>query len=153
MNIRKAKLKDAGKISNLIKQTLEKVNSKDYSKKQTKILKDGNSVKEIQRKIKEREVFCIFENESLVGTASFYGKNTIGGFFVKHTQIGKGVGKKLLKFIENYAKKRSVKKIKLYSTKYALKFYKNNGYKVRKRYSDKIKRISFPVILMEKRLK
>ncbi len=56
--------------------------------------------------------------------------NKIGGVFVKHDLIGKGIGTKLMDFMESKAKKKGIKNVKLYPTKFAMGFYKKRGYKI-----------------------
>ncbi len=57
MQIRKAKPKDYKKIANLRKKTFEKINSKDYSKRQIEILNKKNPLKLILEKMKKKTCF------------------------------------------------------------------------------------------------
>lgn len=153
MRIKKAELENVRKISNLIIQTIDKVNDnkKDYTRKQIKAWKKANSINRIERRIEEKYVFCGFKGECLVGVISFSKKDT-GGLYVKFNQIGKGVGKKLLEFVEQYAKKIGVKKLKLTSTPYAYNFYKSQGYKPLKKVNVYLNGVCFREMKMEKKL-
>lgn len=132
MKIRKANIKDAKEISKLRRNTFKKINSKYYPHKHILIFCKKNTPKKIRKKIREKEMFCIVENNKILGTVYLY-KDLIGGLYVRHDKIKKGIGTKLLKFIENYARKKGIKKVKLYSTKYGYPFYVKNNYKLVKR--------------------
>jgi putative acetyltransferase len=133
MRIRKARPEDAKEISKLVKQTFKNVNSKDYpTKEHILFFNSKNTKKKILKKIKKYEMFCIIEKNNIIGTVHLRG-DMIGGFYIKHDQVRKGVGTRLLKFIEDYARKKGIKKVWLYSTKYGYPFYLKNNYKLVKK--------------------
>lgn len=150
--IRKAMPKDAKAIHFLKKITFKKMNSKDFTKKQLKFLAKKNNTRDVLRKMKKRNMFCLFEKKKLLGTIDLEG-NKISRLYIKWDCMNKGYGSKLLKFIENYAKKKNIKKIKLYSSKYALNFYKNRGYKLKRIMKKEIAGIKFTNREMWKTLK
>lgn len=131
MKIRKATKEDARKISILRRKTLRKINSKSYPKKIVDILIQKNSGKDIKEKMQKRKMFCAIENEKIIGTIDLEG-NKIGGLYVHPDFTGRGIGKKLLEYIENYTRKEGIKKLMLYSTLNAENFYKKYGYKLKK---------------------
>lgn len=96
-------------------------------------------------------MFCLVHNHEILGVIDLKG-NRIGGF-VKHNLIGMGYGRKLMRFIENKARKRGLKKVWLYSTTYALKLYKKLGYKIIDEGIWINKGVKFPEVRMEKWLK
>ena len=151
MKIRKARKEDARKWVNLTNNTLEKVNT-DYSKKQIKVLKKKNTLEFTLDKIKNANAFCLIDNGKIIGTIGL-NKNRIGGLYLKHSYIKKGLGKKLLVFVENYARKKGIKKVKLNSTKYAYPFYLNQGYKLIKKGRWMVDGTSFTTYDMEKKLR
>src|SRR3989344_7349134 len=125
MKIRKAKPIDVRKVSQLKKKTIEVIN-KEYNKKQLKVLKKDYSIENVKRNIKNREMFCLVDKEEILGVIDLK-DDKIGSLFVRYDSVGKSYGKKLLNFIEHYAKKRGIKKVWLYSTPYAEEFYLNKG--------------------------
>ena len=131
MIIRKAQKKDARKISLLRRKTLREVNKNDYPKVFLQFLINKNSPSELVRKMKKREMFCAWEGGHLLGTIDLEG-DKIGGLFVRTSEIGKGVGTLLMDFIENHARSKKIKQVRLYSTKFALNFYKKRGYRLRR---------------------
>jgi predicted N-acetyltransferase YhbS len=128
MKIVKAKPKDANEIARLRKETFMKINSKYHTEKQIRELNRTNNSDTILKKIRERDMFCLIDNNRIIGVIDLE-KNKIGGFFIRHNKINKGFGKRLMVFIENRAKKRGYKKVFLYSTKYAYPIYKKWGYR------------------------
>ena len=152
MKIRKATPKDAKEISQLIRSTIEKVNIKDYTKRQVTALVKKNNVEHVLKKIKEREIFCLTDKGKILGSISL-AENKIGGLFVRYDCLRKGIGEKLLNFIENYAKHKRIKELKLFSTKTAYKFYLGHGYKFKKRCFMLIGGQKLYALEMRKRLK
>ena len=128
MKIRKARKEDTRKIHLLMKKTFEKINSKDYSNEAIKILNEKNSTDKIIKRIQEYNIFCLVENDKILGTIGLKG-NIVGGLYIKWDMVGKGYGKKLMEFTENYAKKKGINKLILYPTITSQKFYKKLGYK------------------------
>jgi len=61
--------------------------------------------------------------------------------------------KKLLTFIENFAKKKGIKKVHLYSTKTTYNFYIKQEYKLIKKNRWRSNKINFTSYKMEKTLK
>ena len=129
MEIKKARKKDARKISILRRKTLREINKNDYPKVFVQFLINENSTQGIIKKMKDREMFCAWEGNTLLGTIDLAG-NKIAGLFIKSSEIGKGIGAQLMDFIENYARSKKIKQVRLYSTKSALNFYKKKGYRL-----------------------
>lgn len=127
MEIRRARQEDARKISLLRRKTLKKKNTNDYPKIFLNFLIKENSTKGVISKMKKKEMFCAWQKNVLVGTVDLEG-NKIGGLFVKDSEIGKGIGSRLMDFIEDYAHSKGINHVRLYSTKFAFNFYKKRGY-------------------------
>ena len=127
MIIKKARKKDARKISILRRKTLRELNKNDYPKIFIQFLINENSTQGTLNKMKDKDMFCAWEGNILLGTIDLAG-DKIAGLFIKSSEIGKGVGAKLMDFIENYARSKNIKQVRLYSTKSAINFYKKRGY-------------------------
>ena len=155
MRIRKAKKSDAKEISKLRINTLKKINSKDYSKEQIAALIKSNKVNDTIRRMNDRDMFCLLMDNKIIGVVDLK-VNRIGGFYIKSNLINKGYGKIMLDFIENHARKKGIKKLILFPSKYAEKFYKKYGYKIvksNKRYNTiLINNVEFKWIKMEKKI-
>ncbi|MFA5953292.1 MAG: GNAT family N-acetyltransferase [Candidatus Pacearchaeota archaeon] len=155
IELKKARKEDARKIYWLKREALIKINSKDYSKKVINLLLEKNSLNEISKKIKEDVIFCLFKNNLLIGTISIT-SNKIHGLAIRPSHINKGYGKYLINFIEKYAKKKNIKKLIIYPSLTAQKFYEKLGYKKSGKtstwkYKNKILELNVPI--MEKKLK
>jgi len=151
MKIRKANIKDAKKISELKSKTLCRIN-KEYNQNQLNTWIKGETPTHIVKNIKLKDTFCLIENNKIVGVIDL-NKNMIGGLFIKYNLVGKGFGKKLMDFIEKYALKKGVEKAFLYSTPYAVKFYKKLGYKTVSKGIWILRGVKFPEVKMGKNLK
>jgi len=123
MKIRKAKIEDAKEVSKLRKKAFKEVNNKNYSKEHILAFNKKSTPKKILERMKNSKMFCADSKDN----------GLLGGLYVKHDLIGKGIGTKLVKFIENYAKKKGFNKIELYSTKESYRFYLKNNYKLLKK--------------------
>jgi N-acetylglutamate synthase-like GNAT family acetyltransferase len=128
MRIRKARKKDAKKISILRRKTLKELNKEDYAPPHLRFLINENSKQGIINKMKEGDMFCMWEKDILLGTIELK-INKIQGLFVKNSEIGKGIGNRLMDFIEDYARSKNIRQVRLYSTKFAFNFYKRRGYR------------------------
>ena len=132
--IRKAKPKDARRISALRRQTLETVNKNDYPRPALEILKKNYSPKSILERMIAREMFVLTDNNRILGTVEFNPESgRVQGLYIDYRHMGKGYGAMLMHHVEDFARSQKPKKIKkiiLYSTKTAYPFYKKIGYKL-----------------------
>ncbi len=153
MRIRKANYNDAAKISKLILNTLDKVNSKDYEKRQLIIEKECHTIDKIRDELRKKIFFVLIDKEEIIGVVQLDLKeSSFDRLFLNPKYLGKGLGKKLMMYAENYAKKNSVKNVIIYPTDYAFEFYKKMGYKVTRRFIG-TRNGGYPVIEMQKKLK
>jgi N-acetylglutamate synthase-like GNAT family acetyltransferase len=129
MIIRKARKGDAKKISELRRKTLREINKNDYPTIFLNFLINENSTKGIIKKMKEMDMFCAWDEKVLVGTVDLK-RDKIGGLYIKSSEMGKGIGTRLMDFIEDYARLKRIKQVRLYSTRFAFNFYKKRGYRL-----------------------
>lgn len=138
MKIRKATINDAKEMTALLRNTIRKVNSKDYSKKAINAWSKV-STSYAKKSIKKRngEYFIAIINNKIVGYLRVSHKDKIiRALYVHYNYLRKGIGKKLLKIGEKELKKLGVKKSKISSSITAPSFYASQGYKkIRKGYS------------------
>jgi N-acetylglutamate synthase-like GNAT family acetyltransferase len=150
--IRKAKLEDASIINKLINNTIFAVNSKDYTKKQINARIKNRTAKLKDRiKTNSRAMFIILENFKILGLVSLtLEKKEITMLYVKQNYIGKGLGKKLLKYAEKHAKKLGLDYLNLESTLTAFEFYKSQGYRKIRKVNHISNGVNIPCIKMRK---
>jgi ribosomal protein S18 acetylase RimI-like enzyme len=129
MRIRRANKKDFSEIAEiLIKESSKKPYSEGYTSK--------TALKEIVKLSKEDIYVAIIEKE-IVGfiasniTSDNKKKAYINELWLKPKCQGQGIGKTLVKFIENKYKKKGVKRIRLVAKRNAeaFNFYKKIKYK------------------------
>jgi N-acetylglutamate synthase-like GNAT family acetyltransferase len=128
MQIRRFRRGDARKVSNIIKRCLREVNSKNYSKKIIDFMCDYFSCKEIIDSSTERKTYVALDKNKVLGTASLK-HNEILAVFVNPKIHRRGVGKELMKRMENEARKSGFKQVFLWSSVTAFSFYRKLGYK------------------------
>lgn len=154
MKIRKATPKDVKRISTLRRQTLEKINLKDYPRPALNLLKKENSQGHIMEKLKTRKVFVLIDRSNILGSIDINLKiGRVSNMYIDYKYLGRGYGSKLMQFIENFARAKNLKKINLNPTKTAFPFYKKLGYKVIKRDIWEGPGFKAKSITMEKKLK
>lgn len=142
MEIRKAKEKDTERISYLINKSIDNILDKSYTKEQIAIWKKINTPSTIQANLSERIIFCGFENDKLVGTIGLKA-NEIVGLYISYSKTNKGIGGKLLRYVEDYAKEIGLKELKITSIPSAESFYLRKGYKVKKQVITDVEGVKF----------
>ena len=130
MKIVKAKPEQAQEISELAQEVVNEVlkPTGDYNDFQIGEWLKRTAVQVVEEKIETREVFVGIVGDKIVGTIALH-KGKILGFYVKKDLQGKGIGGKMLRFIEEYAFEKGLSKIELTSTPIAEEFYLKRGYK------------------------
>ena len=154
MRIRKARPEDAKEITQLVRDTIKKVNAADYTEEQIRAWAPTNKTNKYEQMIQEgRKIWVAVEDSEIVGMATLKThKNEVGGFYIKHNRIGTGIGKKLNERIEKEAKKEGINELKLWSTTTAALFYQKRGYKkIRNSYVE-MNNVKVPVVIMKKKL-
>ncbi|MEL7123905.1 MAG: GNAT family N-acetyltransferase [Bacteroidota bacterium] len=152
MEIRRAQLADATRISYLIQKNTEKVLENNYSQEQKEVWKRANTVGSIKQKIKEATIFCAFQNGQMAGTIGLQG-NEVFGLYVSYAKRGLGIGGKLMTHLEGYAKDKNLEELSLTSTPSALLFYQSKGFKAIEKCTVTIMGVPFEETLMKKTLK
>ncbi len=126
---RKAKLSDAQELSEIRKGVFGKIPGENYNKKLIEVLTQAYSPENIAKKIKKYPTFCLVREREIIGSVSLQGSE-VKGVFVKFSCTRKGIGTKLMDFIEVYARKNGIKKVHLWSAEKAKGFYEKLGYKL-----------------------
>jgi len=128
MSVRKFHLDDAPRVSRLIRKALLEVNSKDYPKKVIDFMYSkftpGNLIEISSR----RDIYVVVKGGKVLATGSLSG-NEIMTVFVDPRFQGKGIGTKMMDYLEGMAAKRGHRSIKLSSSITAQTFYRKRGYR------------------------
>ena len=127
MRVVSAKKGDVSEISNCRRNSIGNVNSNCYSSNAVKELIEDQTPEKILEEFNDCEIYCLKKKGKVIGSVSFC-ENKIDGLYVCSSSVGRGYGKKLLKFAEKKIKKKSYWEIYLYSTLNSEKFYLSQGY-------------------------
>jgi putative acetyltransferase len=151
IRIEKFEKNNAKNISDIIIDNLLRYNAKDYSLEVIKTLVEFYSP-EFIIKYSENEDMYITRDEitgEIIGTVSL-NKNQVRNLFIKDGFHGKGLGRKLMDFIEFIAEKRKYDKIILNANKTALGFYLRLEYKLVEETDEKVGENFIRMYKMEK---
>jgi|GEM_PF-4239611 len=153
--IRRPEIKDAKAMSLVVRQAITKVNSADYTPRQVRAWSLHNSEKRLKERIAQGRIFFVLSNSrSILGVASMrVSKKHITALFIGPKDIRKGYGKRLLKYMERYAKKKGLSYLSVNSSKTAFPFYEKMGYKMIRKFSPRIHNVEIPSVMMKKKLK
>ena len=127
LKIRKFEKKDASIISKLIRRCLLEVNSKDYPQEIIHFAYEHYSSDKIIEKSLKRSVFVAVEEGNILGIASLE-ENVVYTVFVDPDFHGKGIGTKLMKYVEKITNDQGYESIKTPSSLTAFEFYERLGY-------------------------
>jgi len=127
MNIRRATINDARRISYLVQKNADHVLENKYTPGQLAAWKNNNTQHAIKQKIEQRTIFCAFENDKMVGTIGLE-DNYLVGLYISYSQRGKGLGHRLLVFLEDYARRNGIEELHLTATPNGYGFYLKYGY-------------------------
>lgn len=148
MRIRKFIQSDATQLSELMRETVVKSNSKDYSKEAVECLCNEFVPERLLKDSKRMDIFVASEKSKLLGTISLVGYR-ISRMFVLPKVQGKKIGSKLIKYVEQFAQKNGKTTLRVRSSLTAYGFYQKLGYQKTRRASNKF---VGPIIWMKKSL-
>ena len=139
---------DVEDVSRLIRNTLNDINSKDYSERVIRNLYDYYSPLAIIQMLQDRLIFVATKYNRIVGTVSLK-ENYILTLFVDSTKLHQGIGTLLMKHVESLARQNGHSSVTVLSSFTAYPFYLQLGYQTANiRNSEKYGQ----VIVMEKRI-
>jgi GNAT superfamily N-acetyltransferase len=127
LQIRPFKNADAEELSSMIRSTLMEVNIKDSPAFAIEEQHGEYGPEPLKALAKERDIFVVVEDDKIVGSVAREG-NHISTLFVDHKLRKQGIGRILLKFIENKIKEDSYDTAELTSGPTALTWYEKMGY-------------------------
>ncbi len=105
------------------------------------------SLLNLERFIKSSKIFIVFKNkEKILGMGRIAGNNEIVTMYVSREYQRRGIGTKIIKKLEEYAKKHKIKKLHLHAMESAVPFYLKKGFVKSKDFTKKDN-------LMEKKIK
>lgn len=128
LNIRKMREGEEITVSRLCKRCIREINSRDMTKKHVEYLANYFSVKNIRDSLKDTEIYIALLADKIVATGSLC-EGHIKAFFVNPNYHKRGIGAKLVKYLEVKLKQKGYSSVFLRSSKYAIGFYQKLGFK------------------------
>ncbi|MFI5015911.1 MAG: GNAT family N-acetyltransferase [Hyphomicrobiales bacterium] len=125
--IRPARQDEAEAISRMIVRTLRQSNSRDYEPAAIETMALDFSPSEVAPLMRERLVFVAFIGAELVGTVSL-STGRVNSVFVDPSHQGRGIGARMMAFIEKLALQQGRESVSLTSSLTAVSFYRKLGY-------------------------
>jgi GNAT superfamily N-acetyltransferase len=127
ISIRNAIISDANEISNMVIDNARVCLRKHYSEEQWSVFLSYYSVEVVVQKIQSQALFCAVFQGVIVGIIAL-DYDYVVGFYTNINYVNKGIGGKMLQFIENFAKKKGFNTIQLASSPVGFEFYCKHGW-------------------------
>jgi GNAT superfamily N-acetyltransferase len=128
IKIRPAYDRDANKLSEMICENARAILLPHYDEKQRTIFIQYYSPEVMREKISRQFVFCAELDGQIIGTIAL-DKDFVVGFYTRLQNVNQGIGKTMMKFLEDFALMKGLKKIQLAASPEGLSFYHKNGWK------------------------
>lgn len=134
VTVRMFEERDADAVAEIQRETIRKINSRDYrdeiieiwSQKDPKDYKNWKKIESVFQVVAEVD-------DKVIGWGCLnLEENEIKAVYVDPDYLGNGIGTKMIAKIEKKAKDEGLEKLKCFSTETALDFYKAKGYQVEK---------------------
>lgn len=126
--IRRFEAQDANQVSRVIRETMLKANAADYPMWILQPLHDYFTPEKVLILAGERYCIVTLLAEQIVGTGALE-DNEIKSLFVLSQYQGIGIGKQIIRSLEDYAVLRKIKELKVTASITGFTFYEKMGYK------------------------
>jgi GNAT superfamily N-acetyltransferase len=126
-DIRLAEQADAAALSALILRTIRTTNAADYAAEEIDFVCISFTAEKLAQKIGARDVFLLFADGALAGTAS-YAAGRLHSLFIDPSCQAKGFGALMLAHVERHALARRADQLELSSSISARGFYEARGF-------------------------
>lgn len=134
MNIKKARLSDTKEIVELFTNTINKVNSKHYTKKQIEVWAPNKiNLEHWEKRFNKSKPYIVKKDNIIVGFFEFENNGYIDCFYVHHNYQQQGIGSILLSKILQIAEKNNLDMIFANVSITAKSFFENNNFEVKKK--------------------
>ncbi|OOV29620.1 hypothetical protein BXU11_07015 [Flavobacterium sp. LM5] len=149
--IERVTIKDAAEISDLILNNASFYLRSHYSDAQWRVFKRYYSIETIQQKILKQQMFCAKLGNTIVGTIAI-DHDYVVGFYTHVDYANKGIGSKLLRYIEKEAQEMGHSEIYLASSPVGVDFYLKFGWQIVEELAIEYLGVPFVETVMKKRL-
>ena len=126
--VRRPRIDEAQAIIDLHRDTVERVNSQDYTAEQIAVWIGNRRVEITEELIRKNHWWvCVDSDGSLLGLGTL-GDNQITGLYVHADHLGEGIGSSILERMEKEIQATDAPDILVESTLTAVGFYRRRGY-------------------------
>lgn len=148
----KYKEENLNEIINLFSETIKNINKRDYSTKQVEVWgsKDVNKKAWNESFLKNKTIVVNIGNK-IVGFGDL-DKNYLDRLYVHKEYQNRGIGKIIVKNLEDYARKEKREEIETHASITAVPFFKSLGYKIIKEQKVIKENVEFINFIMKKKL-
>lgn len=150
--IRLACDKDYVELARLHRQTIRKVNSKDYPQDIVHVWSGRTNAQRFRESASKCKRWVAIKNNKIIGFCDHNFKCELWGLYIHKDFVDQGIGSDLLREAEKSLKKQGCKRIKIKSTITAKNFYQKNGYEVIKKGFHKIENKKMLIYFMRKNI-
>jgi putative acetyltransferase len=129
MSIREYKLSDTKAIMKLFYDTIHEINIGDYTQEQVDAWAPKNMDYEVwHKRLQAKLPYIAEDNGEIVGFGELESDGHIDCFYCHSKYQRKGIGSKLLNYIENTAKLQEIKRLYTEASITAKPFFENKGF-------------------------
>jgi len=154
MELRQANIKDLEGLTTLFKETIQTVNTADYTPKQIKIWSAGSQrIERWEKRIAEQYIVLAILNELIVGMSSLSLEGYLDLMYVHKDYQRQGIAQKLYKAIEQKAFGQQNDKITVDVSITAKPFFEQMGFELIRVQELKLEGVVFNNNQMQKILK
>lgn len=143
---------DAENLSELISKNAATILRQHYSDQQWEVFIRYYSPAVMLIKIRKQDIFCAMLNDELTGTIALE-KDFVVGFYTAIAHLNKGVGKVLMRHLEEFALAKGITQLQLAASPEGVTFYYKNGWEKVKNITMTYLEVGFEETLMIKKLK
>ncbi|MBX9735262.1 MAG: GNAT family N-acetyltransferase [Chitinophagaceae bacterium] len=142
---------DIPEASALITENAQHTLATVYSETQMQAFLSYYTEKALEEKMTSADFFCAMIDDEIVGMIGLE-DNMVIGFYTKVSYLGRGIGKILLNYIENFAQQKGYINIQLASSPISISFYEKQGWLPIKKIYPTYCGVIFEELLMKKDL-
>jgi GNAT superfamily N-acetyltransferase len=120
---------DSYQVYKLVEKTFNEFVADSCTKKGRELYLSMSSPENNIKNSKTCDIFVAICKNKVIGMIEGNSKDKLLRLFVDKKYHGKGIARKLMNKIEKLYNKKGIKRIKVWSSPYAIKFYEKMGYK------------------------
>lgn len=151
MEIREYRDSDAEEVAEVLRKSIREIAADDYSEEEVAVWSDTDT--ENWELEKEEKRYVAVEEDNIVGFSGYKkDEKKLRATYVRPEWAGKGLGSRLLKKVEEEARKDGIDRLTCKATITARNFYEKNGWEVIEKTVQEVEDQELDVYKMEKEL-